>query len=266
VTSLAETRLAVIDVETTGLSPASGDRVVEIGVIARLGERETARLCRLINPGRPIPDEVRGIHGISDADVDGQPHFESIAGDVARLLDGAWIVGHNVSFDVGFLAMELALAGVKPKPLGCLDTRKLAATLWELPNYQLGTVAARLGINPERRHRAIGDAEACGQILDRVVQELGGWHAVSATDLVGMHPYACVWPEDPVHKLPAALYDALTNGREAEIRYVNSAGLATRRTIRPVACFGIGRAIYLRAFCSLANELRTFRVDRIVGR
>jgi predicted DNA-binding transcriptional regulator YafY len=79
-----------------------------------------------------------------------------------------------------------------------------------------------------------------------------------------MHTYSSAWPKDPVRRLPAALYDALTNGRETDIRYVNSEGLEARRTIRPVACFAVGRTTYLRAFCNIAKELRTFRVDRIV--
>ena len=68
-TMLSEAKLVVLDVETTGLSPAMGDRVVELGMIAAQGETEISRTNHLINPGRPIRWDAQRVHGISDQDV-----------------------------------------------------------------------------------------------------------------------------------------------------------------------------------------------------
>ncbi len=263
-TSFDSTRLAFLDVETTGLSPAMGDRIVEIGIVICQGEQETERLSRLVNPGRPIPWDAQHIHGISDQDVSQCPLFKEIAEEVESILIDSWIVGHNVRFDVGFMAMEMASAGRQVTPLGCLDTCQLAKAMWDLPNYQLQTVVASLRIPVERQHRALDDALLTRAVFNRVVDELGGWSSVSVADLQALHSYLPAWPDDPREGLPGVLYDALTNGRELPIRYVNGEGETSARTIRPVACFPAGRYTYVRAHCSRAGEMRTFRVDRIV--
>ena len=91
-TMLSEAKLVVIDVETTGLSPAMGDRVVEIGMIVGQGPTEMSRSSHLINPGRPIPWDAQQVHGISDQDVAECPLFKEIAGEVWSILVDSWIV------------------------------------------------------------------------------------------------------------------------------------------------------------------------------
>ena len=81
-TMLSEAKLVVLDVETTGLSPAMGDRVVELGMIVCRGATEISRSSHLINPGRPIPWNAQQVHGISDQDVSECPSFKEIAEEV----------------------------------------------------------------------------------------------------------------------------------------------------------------------------------------
>ncbi|MCH7995486.1 MAG: 3'-5' exonuclease [Planctomycetes bacterium] len=104
-TMLSEAKLVVLDVETTGLSPAMGDRVIELGMIACRGATEISRSSHLINPGRPIPWDAQRVHGISDHDVSECPPFKEIAGEVGSILVDYWVVGHNVRFDTGFIAV-----------------------------------------------------------------------------------------------------------------------------------------------------------------
>jgi DNA polymerase III epsilon subunit family exonuclease len=261
---LAKAKLAFLDVETTGLSPAMGDRIVEVGIVVCQGEREIDRVTGLVNPERPMPLDAYQVHGIADRDLADCPTFGSLAADVRAALDSAWIIGHNVRFDVGFVAMEIAAVGQRVRPLGCLDTCQLAPAVWDLPNYQLETVVTSLRIPVVRQHRALDDALLTRAVFTRVVEELGGWHTVRLADLQALHSYLPSWPEDPRGSLPDGLYDALTNGRELAIRYVNGSGQESARTIRPLACFPAGRYTYVRAHCSQAGEIRTFRVDRIV--
>ena len=221
-------------------------------------------MSRLVNPGQPIPLAAHRVHGIGDDDVVGSPAFGELVPEVITALEDAWVVGHNVRFDVGFVGMEIASAGHQVQPVGCLDTCQLAKALWELPNYQLQTVVSSLGIPVERQHRALDDALLTGAVFSRVVEQMGGWSEVTLADVQAIHSYLPAWPDDPRRNLPSPLYDALTNGRELPIRYLNGSGQPSDRMIRPVACFPAGRYVYVRAHCSHAGELRTFRVDRMV--
>lgn len=267
---LNEARLVFVDVETTGFSPACGDRVVEIAAIACQGPDELARLARLVNPERAIPEDARRVHGIGDEQVAAAPLFAAHAAELSRMLEGAIVVGHCVRFDAGFLAMELAVApgahaGSFPAPAACLDTCQLAAAVWEMPNYRLDTVAEKLGIRAEGAHRAERDAETCRAVFSRIVQDLGGWSQVELEELLAMQAYPVAWPADPRGTLPPYLYDALASGCEVNVGYISSDGRAAQRTIRPLACFCAGRYTYLRAWCMKANELRTFRLDRMLA-
>lgn len=263
-TMLSETNLVVLDVETTGLSPAMGDRVVELGMIVCQGANVISRSSHLINPGRPIPSAAQRVHGISDHDVSECPPFREIAEEVESTLVDSWIVGHNVRFDSGFIAMELQQAGCSVVPLGCLDTCQLASALWDFPNYKLETIVNSLGIPTTRLHRALDDAAVTREVFHHVIRELGSWDALTVDDLIRLHRYESFWPGDPKSELPKALYDALTNGRSLPIRYVNAEGQSSSRVIRPETSFASGRNTYIRAFCEMSREVRTFRLDRIV--
>ena len=263
-TMLSEAKLVVLDVETTGLSPAMGDRVVELGIVACQGEQESGRLSRLVNPERPIPWAAQRVHGISDQDVSKCPSFKEIAEEIGSTLVDSWIVGHNVRFDTGFMAMELQQAGCSVTPLGCLDTCQLASALWDFPNYKLETIVNALGIPKTRLHRALDDAVVTREVFLRVTQELGGWDALTIDVLMRLHRCEPLWPRDPKGDLPKSLYDALTNGSSLSIRYVNAEGLSSSRVIHPEASFASGRYTYIRAFCEKSSETRTFRLDRII--
>ena len=125
---LVEAKLAFLDVETTGLSPAMGDRIVEIGIVVCRGQRETTRMSRLVNPGQPIPLAAHRVHGIGDQDVQGSPAFGQLVPEVITALQDAWVVGHNVRFDVGFVGMEIASAGHSRRRLRMRDERQPVAT------------------------------------------------------------------------------------------------------------------------------------------
>lgn len=261
---LSESNLVFVDVETTGLSPAVGDRIVEIALITCRGGRKAGRMSRLVNPGVPIPREVQQIHQIRDSDVAGCPRFDVLADDVARRIQNRWLVGHNLRFDIGFVAMELALAGKQATPAGCFDTRQIARAVWDLPDYRLDTLTAYLGLGPRRLHRAMNDAATMREVFDFAVQELGGTGNVSTEQLAALHNYQPQWPAGAEESLPPLLYDALATGQSVRVRYADGNGAGSVRTIRPVACFAVGRHTYIKARCALVGELRTFRVDRIM--
>jgi DNA polymerase III subunit epsilon len=165
-----ELPIALIDVETTGRDP-SVDRVVEIGIVVGRGGVVTARFNWRIQPGMPIPDEARAVHGITDDDVRDSPRFEAVVHEVARALEGCIPAAYNAPFDRAFLANEFARSGYqhtgeRPMPALRREVEWVDPLVWarelhrEEKSRALGDMAARLGIPLENAHRASDDAEA----------------------------------------------------------------------------------------------------------
>ncbi|MDE2290689.1 MAG: 3'-5' exonuclease, partial [Elusimicrobia bacterium] len=105
-TPLAAVSFAFVDTETTGLSPRSGGRVCEVGIVVTKGGREVKRFQSLVNPDCPISCGAMMVHGITDEMVEQEPCFKELAGEVAECLQGSVFVAHNAPFDVGFLKAE----------------------------------------------------------------------------------------------------------------------------------------------------------------
>jgi DNA polymerase-3 subunit epsilon len=107
--ALNQTPVAVLDFETTGLSPKTGARVVEIGVVrVEPGGDPHVVLDTLVDPEGPV--HASDIHGITDDDVVGAPQFRELAGTIYEALDGAVVLAYNSAFDMGFLKAELLRA------------------------------------------------------------------------------------------------------------------------------------------------------------
>jgi DNA polymerase-3 subunit epsilon len=169
----ADIPIALIDTETTGRDP-NNDRIVEIGIVLGLRGEVTGRFSRLINPGRPIPPESSAVHGIKDADVADKPTFAEIAVELLEFLGAALPAAYNASFDRSFVLAELERAQVRPsspppamrREVDWVDPLAFARELYKQEESRaLGDMAARLGIELERAHRATDDAEAALKIL-----------------------------------------------------------------------------------------------------
>ncbi|MBI2930305.1 MAG: 3'-5' exonuclease [Planctomycetes bacterium] len=149
----------VLDVETTGLDPAS-DRICEVGAIKVHSGRELGRFQTLVNPERPMPVEATRKNGITDDMLKGAPMFAAVAPDLRRFLAGTVLVAQNAEFDLGFLNAEFRRGGGSKLPLNAVDTIALArAARPGLSSYRLDNLAAAFGARFSTRHRSIGDCE-----------------------------------------------------------------------------------------------------------
>ncbi len=162
------TRSVLFDTETTGLNPATGDRVIEIAAIELINDLPTDRHYHaLLDPERDIPDEVTRIHGIGNADVVGKPRFAQIADALLAFLGDGPLVAHNAPFDFGFLDAELARIGRKPlAPERMIDSLTLARTRFPgMPN-SLDALCRRFGIDLSARttHNALLDCKLLAQV------------------------------------------------------------------------------------------------------
>ena len=105
-------RQIFLDTETTGLSPESGDRVIEIGCVEMLNRRLSGRnLHFYLNPERPSSEEAVKVHGLTDEFLADKPLFSAVADEFLEYVAGAEIIIHNAAFDVGFLDAELRRVG-----------------------------------------------------------------------------------------------------------------------------------------------------------
>lgn len=143
-------RYVVLDVETTGLSPWRGDRVIEVGAVAIEGGDMIAEFNTLVQTPRDIPFQASQIHGITDAMLIGQPTPEEVFPALEAFLQDSILVAHNARFDLGFLRREYELLGTS---FHCPHVCTLAMSRNRFPhlmNHKLETVYRHLiGINGE---------------------------------------------------------------------------------------------------------------------
>ncbi|PZU11915.1 DNA polymerase III subunit epsilon [Sphingomonas sp.] len=167
-------REIVFDTETTGLSPADGHKLVEIGCIELVNRVETGRHYHCyINPGRSMPSEAEAVHGLSEKFLSDKPSFAEIAADLIEFIQDSPLVAHNATFDFGFLNWELQACGRDPVDLGrMVDTLAIARARHPGAKHSLDALCSRYGVDRSQRvkHGALLDA----QLLAQVYVELRG--------------------------------------------------------------------------------------------
>ena len=162
-------RIAVIDFETTGMSPAEGDRPTEVAIVMTEHGRVVDQYQSLMNPGRYIPGFISQLTGITNAMVRTAPVVSDVMAEAARFVGDVPLVAHNASFDRKFWQAELAHLGLgHAQPFAC--TVLLARRLYpQAPNHKLGTLADHLRLPREgRAHRALSDAQVTAALLGRI--------------------------------------------------------------------------------------------------
>ncbi|HQT00745.1 MAG: DNA polymerase III subunit epsilon [Hydrogenophilales bacterium 16-64-46] len=158
-------RQIILDTETTGLDPNQGHRIIEIAAVEMVNRRLTGvNLHRYVQPDREIDSGAMQVHGISNEFLLDKPRFGDIAGEFMEFVQGAELIIHNAPFDVGFLNMELKLAG---QPLlaslvaGVTDTLAMAKALHPGQRNNLDALCKRYGVDNSARtlHGALVDCE-----------------------------------------------------------------------------------------------------------
>lgn len=174
-TLMTDLPFVAIDVEATGLDP-NEDRVIEVACVV-FSRGQVERHGWLINPGRPISEESRAVHNISDDDVRDKPPFALVAEEILAVLARGVPLAYNADFDRAFLMAEFgrvgaAQKGERPdvpalrKGVDWLDPLTWARELQQAEKSKsLSAVAERLGIEAGTAHRAVDDAHTAGQVL-----------------------------------------------------------------------------------------------------
>jgi DNA polymerase III subunit epsilon len=167
-------REIVFDTETTGLNPATGDRLVEIGCVELVNKVETGRVYHAyFHPDRDMPIEAERVHGLSIAFLADKPRFREAVEDLLEFIGDAPLVAHNASFDFGFLNAELGACGRPIVAMGrMIDTLAIAKVRHPGAKLSLDALCTRYGI--DRSHRVKHGALLDAQLLAQLYVELSG--------------------------------------------------------------------------------------------
>jgi DNA polymerase-3 subunit epsilon len=169
-------RQIFLDTETTGLSPESGDRIIEIGCIEMIDRRLSGRtLHRYVNPQRKNHEDAVRVHGLTDEFLADKPLFAEVAEEVLAFVAGAEIVIHNAGFDVGFLNAELDRLGrpaFETHVLQVTDSLSMARERFPGKANSLDALCRRLEVDNAARsvHGALLDAGLLAEVYIRLTR------------------------------------------------------------------------------------------------
>jgi DNA polymerase-3 subunit epsilon len=178
---------AVVDVETTGGSPANG-ALTEIAAARYRGGECLGMFQTLVDPGCSVPPLISLLTGITDDMVIGAPPVSAVLSSFLEFVGGSVIVGHNVSFDVSFLNAALGDSGREPLGNTTIDTLALARRLLrpDVPDCKLRTLATALRLAHRPSHRALDDVRATADLLHRLIESATGYGVFVLGDLIDL--------------------------------------------------------------------------------
>lgn len=195
-TPLREVTFVVVDLETTGVSPAQAE-ITEVGAVKVRGGHRLGEFATLVRPAQPIPAFITVLTGITDAMVAGAPAIGAVLPAFLEFAAGSVLVAHNAGFDIGFLRAACA-ARQQAWPAGpVLDTVRLARrvlTRDDVPDFKLATLARLFRSPTPPVHRALDDARATTDVLHGLLERLGP---------LGVHSWEEL--ESYTRRVPAAL-------------------------------------------------------------
>ena len=233
-TALREVTFVVFDVETTGGAASSGE-ITEIGAVKLRGGECLGTYQTLVNPGRAIPPEITVLTGITQAMVFRAPSIDAVLPSFIDFVGhDSVLVGHNVRYDLSFMAAAMERTGRERFTNRSVDTLPLARRLLrdEVPNCRLGTLADRLRLPHQPSHRALDDALATGDLLHVLLERAGAIGVTGLDDLLTLPTMAGNAQAQKLRlteRLPREPGVYLFRGRSGEVLYVGKAANLRQR-------------------------------------
>ncbi len=198
-------KIAVIDFETTGLSPAYGDRATEVAVVMVEKDRITGSYQSLMNAGKRIPAFIQQLTGISDAMIRKAPPSSEVMLELAEFVGDTPFVAHNASFDSKFIDAEWdRIHHQRSQAFACslMLSRRLYPTFH---NHKLGTLVQYLHLpNNGKYHRALADAEMTAHLVIQIKADLKARYSINAVP----HEMLCLLQKAPKSKMDDAVLKA----------------------------------------------------------
>ncbi|MEM9344260.1 MAG: DNA polymerase III subunit epsilon [Pseudomonadota bacterium] len=206
-------REVVLDTETTGFDPDTGDRIVEIGAVELKGHIATGRTYhQYINPERAMPQDAYEVHGLGDEFLADKPRFAEIAEAFLEFIGEAKLVIHNASFDMTFLNAELGWAKRPLLPNNrAVDTLEIARRKYPGSPASLDALCRRFGIDNSSRtlHGALLDSEILAEVYLELIGGRQPDFALTATTTTNVDAQTESWrPKPRPHPLAPRLTEA----------------------------------------------------------
>ena len=255
------------DTETTGMW-APVHRLVEMGGVRfTIADGLSDSFSELINPQRPMPPEVIPIHGITDQMVAEADTADNVLRRFEKFCGDAILIAHNAPFDLSFVVSELERFGSPLWSNPVLDTVDISRKAFPgQKSYSLLALAQSLKLAESQLHRAQADADLVRQLFLKSLFLFQGVDSLeSLKGAADVMTFEEMRPR-PVSLSPeqTLLGEAIAHGSRVQIRYARPDSAVTLRIIQPRWLHSRRSTTYLTAFCEMAQDERTFRLDRII--
>ncbi|TBR19403.1 3'-5' exonuclease, partial [bacterium] len=234
--NLNEVEFTVFDTETTGLDPASGDRIVEIAAIRLKGEETIGTFQSLVNPGQKISQAAFEVNRISEEMLKDAPCPEEVFPEFMKFAEGSCLCSYNAGFDMGFLANELKLLNCSlPENMEVLDILIMARRLLPgLDRYRLESVAQSLSVEMNEKHRALADVKTSVALFKKFREMLSDKGIVLFKDALTLFGAASSATKDMAGQKISRMQEALDKKMKVMIKYLSvSTGRISERELIP---------------------------------
>lgn len=264
-TSLNEIEFVIFDIETTGLSPENGDRIVEIGALRVKNGAIIDEFSSLVNPQRE--NSAYFINNICDADLEKAPLIKDVMPKFLSFAKNSCLVAYNVKFDLSFIQKE---AGGDNTGLWqdwyIIDAMFIAKhLLLKSSNLSLKNAAYFLGLNIHQKHRGLADCKLTNEVFKRLIEMLKDVGIEDFLEFYSIFGYNKVPLTNFIQEKLSLIKKAINNKQNIKIRYLSSSRMEiNEREITPHSIRREYNKDLLSGFCHLRKEERKFNLNGIL--
>jgi len=262
-----EIEFTIFDTETTGLNPASGDRIVELAALRFKGKDKISQFQTLINPKREIAPEAFAVNRITRSMLEDAPEIGAIMPGFLDFIEGSCLCSYNIEFDLAFLNNELKIIGS-----GSLSGRYffdiLTIARRLMPGqerYALWFIAQKLGVSNKQEHRALSDVEMTWEVFNRLKEICFRKGISDFGEFSRLFAFNPVYTREDVSAKVSQIEKAIGSRATLRIKYLSAkdASVSLREVI-PREIRADARNKYLVGYCCLKQEERTFKIENIL--
>ncbi|MDD2927476.1 MAG: exonuclease domain-containing protein [Candidatus Omnitrophica bacterium] len=265
--NIDEIEFVIFDTETTGLEPASGDRIVELAALRFRGVKRISEFQTLVNSGQAVSAAAFAVNKISPEMLQGAPSPARVLPKFMDFIQDSCLCSYNAGFDLDFLNNELRILKISAlKDIFVVDILKMARRIVPgLERYALWFVADKLGIKTQQEHRAFSDVELTLGVFYKLLAMLKAKGIVDFNKFLGLFSIDPLFLQNVIAQKITRIQEALSLGVKIKIEYLSSSSAQlTERQVLPKEIREENGRMYLVGYCCLRKEERSFRIDSIL--
>lgn len=265
--NIDEIEFVIFDTETTGLEPASGDRIVELAALRFQGAKRISEFQSLVNSGQSVSAAAFAVNKISPEMLKDAPLPAMVMSKFRDFIQGSCLCSYNAGFDLDFLNNELKILGIPAlEDILIVDILKMARRILPgLERYALWFVADKLGLKMQQEHRAFSDVELTLGVFYKLLAMLKTKGITDFNKFLGLFSINPILLQNMITQKINRIQEALNLGIKVKIEYLSSSSAqVTEREVLPKEIKEENGRMYLVGYCCLKREERSFRIDNIL--